>query len=506
VGYSSGIMDPASSLRGHAAKNPQKTALICGDSAATYQALDESSTLLAWWFLNRGLHPGDCVAIHWSNSIEAVQLLFALFKARLIAVTVNIRLKPAEIGFILDHSNARMCFSEPALAPTAGQAGAQCPIFTQLPPLGIGGVHSTMLPPVHTDQRAVILYTSGTTARPKGVVHTHRSLCNTAVAMAQIVASELLDFNEIGLCVLPVMHMAALSGVLASVYLGASIVLLPRFDPTAVLEAIERFKCTNLTCMPALWQFVVEEQARKPRRVSSLRTAVAAGDTVPVALQDRFKKLFGIPLLEGYGLTEAVPITCNPKTALRPGSIGVRMEGFEVRIVGVYDRDVPEGETGEIVVRSAANCIGYWDDPEATRSLMSDGWLHTGDLGCRDADGYYWFKGRSKEIIIRAGSNISPQEVEEALYQHLAVLEAGVVGAPDPVYGELVIAFVALREGQTADQEALRDFARQRLADYKVPERIIFLDQLPKGPTGKVQRRMLKEILSAKPDASGTRP
>src|SRR5262249_11684687 len=153
--------------------------------------------------------------------------------------------------------------------------------------------------------------------------------------------------------------------------------------------------------------------------------------------------------------------------------------------------DVPTGETGEIVVRSPANCIGYWNDAEATSALLRDGWLHTGDLGSRDADGYFWFTGRLKQIIIRAGSNISPQEVEEALYPHRAVFEAGVIGQPDAVYGEIVVAFVAMREGLSATEIELREFARLRLADYKVPERILFLPSLPKGLTGKVQRREL---------------
>lgn len=396
-----------------------------------------------------------------------------------------------------------MCFSEPALASWVEQAGAVCPILIALPPLEPADAHRAALAVVGPDQPAMILYTSGTTARPKGVVHTHRSLYQTAVT-ARALTSESLGADEVALCALPLMHAGALTALLQSILQGTVLVLLPRFDPAAVLDAVERFRCNSLTCMPALWLFIVEEQARKPRRTSSLWVAASGGDTVPLALQNRFQEIFGIPILEAYGMTEAVPITANPKSALRLGFLGVPVEGIEVRVVDLEGRNVHEGETGEIVVRGSSSCIGYWNDPKATRAALRDGWLYTGDLASRDADGYYWFKGRKKEIIIRAGSNISPQEVEEALYRHPSVLEAGVVGQPDPVYGEQVVAFVAVRSGQTVNEETLREFARQMLADYKVPERIVFLGELPKAPTGKVQRRALKEMLSAHPGARDT--
>ena len=231
---------------------------------------------------------------------------------------------------------------------------------------------------------------------------------------------------------------------------------------------------------------------RKPRDVSSLRTVLAAGDCVPVNLQERFSAIFGVPLQEAIGMTETFPIAINPKRAIRPGSLGIPSAGVEVRIVDAAGRDLTDGETGEMVVRCPANCIGYWNDPAATEALLRGGWLHSGDLGSRDSDGYLWFKGRKKQIIIRAGSNISPQEVEEVLDPHPAVFDVAVVGAPDPVYGELVMALVSLRKGAAPGEQELREYARRSLADYKVPERIYFLPQLPKGPTGKVDRSALK--------------
>src|SRR5262245_17261878 len=194
-------------------------------------------------------------------------------------------------------------------------------------------------------------------------------------------------------------------------------------------------------------------------------------------------------------MTECIPICrSNAEEGIRAGSIGRPVEGIEARAVDADGISVPENETGELAVRSPSSFVGYWENPEATAETLREGWLYTGDLVRRDSDGYFYFMGRKKEIIIRAGSNISPQEVEEALYQHPAVLHAGVIGNPHPVCGEQVVAFVCLREGQDVGEQQLIDFARTRLADYKTPERILFLPDLPKGPTDKVQRRALKDI------------
>jgi long-chain acyl-CoA synthetase len=424
--------------------------------------------------------------------MEAVQLLLAAFRAGLVAVPINLRLKVPEIAYIFEHSSALVCFSEPALAAIAEEArcGSCTEIVSHLPPL-------TTIPrplaEVDPAQPAVILYTSGTTARPKGVTHTHRSLLETTVLISTVVP---VGPDDTQLVMTPLMHASCLNvGLLTALYRGATEVLLRTFDPAVALDLIERFRCTHIWGLPAMLQFVVEEQARHPRDVSSLRAAGAGGDSVPAALQQRFHRVFPVQLREGLGLTESCLVAANPSSDIRMGSIGLAAPGVEIRLTDLQGHDVLPGETGEILVRSPANCVGYWNDPPATAGLFTDGWMHTGDLASCDEDGYYWFKGRLKQLIIRGGSNISPQEVEEALYQHPAVLEAGVIGAPDSVYGETVIAFISLRAGHQATPEDLQQFARQRLADYKVPERILYLDQLPKSPTGKVHRRALKEML-----------
>ena len=482
-------------LHSHAKRQPSKAAVRTADRGITYADLDSSVTCLARHLLDRGLRPGDRVAVHWSNSIETVQLLLAAFRAGLIAVPINLRLKSPEIAYIFEHSAARTCFSEPALVAVAeGSCSSGDPeIVTQFPTVMI---KPGPLPEVDPAQPAVILYTSGTTARPKGVTHTHRSL----LAITLLWASLPMGPGDSVLVMTPLAHVLGLTIVLTALHQGATAILLRTFDPAAALDLIDRFRCTNLGGVPAMISFVVEEQVRHPRDVSSIRHAGAGGDTVPAPLQRRFQNVFAIPLREGYGLTESGPVTFNPSADIRIGSIGSPAPGVEVRIIDRHGHDVPPGETGEILVRSLANCIGYWNDPAATKCLLDDGWLHTGDLGSRDEDGYYWFKGRLKQLIIRGGSNISPQEVEEALLQHPAVLEAGVVGAPHCVYGEVPVAGVALRAGHLVNEDQLRVHARKLLADYKVPQRVFLLPELPKGLTGKVDRRSLRDILIAQPD------
>jgi long-chain acyl-CoA synthetase len=271
------------------------------------------------------------------------------------------------------------------------------------------------------------------------------------------------------------------------------------FDAPLVLDLIERFQVTYAFAVPSMVQALIQEQARKPRQVCSLRTFIAAGDCVPISTQERFQSLFAIPAREGYGMTEIGPAIANPADAIRSGSLGKAIPGVEIRVVDAEGEDVSDDQIGELAVRSPARCAGYWADAAATREAVRDGWMYTGDLGRRDADGYLWFEGRKKEIIIRDGVNISPQEVEEAIYTHPAVLEVAVIGMPDPVgvHGERLLAFVSLKDGLVVEEQELRDHTRQQLADFKVPERFVFRRDLPKGITGKIQRRALKETLVA---------
>lgn len=483
-------------LRQAADRFSANIALVAGERSVTYRELDQAANGLACWFLAQGLCPGDRVAIHWTNSIETVELLLACVHAGLVAVPINTRLKPPEVGYILDRTRPRLCFSQPELASIAGEARGLCPwlppILTDLP----GPLSNGELPAPSPDAPALILYTSGTTARPKGVIHTH----TTVLASARIMWDTGVDDTAVLVVAVPLMHASGLTGLaLPSLMVGATLVLIPKFDPGAVLDAVQRHRCTFGFGLPAMMQFLAAEQQQRPRDVASLRTWVAGGDSVPVSLQERFLEVFGIPLQEGYAMTESLAITWNRRDAIRSGSLGRPALGVELQARGMDGSVLPYGQVGELAVRSAANFVGYWNDPKATAASLQDGWLLTGDLGRIDAEGYLWFAGRSKTVIIRGGSNIAPQEVEEVLYQHPAVLEVGVIGLPDVTYGESVVACAVLRDGQCVREEELREFTRRRLADYKVPERIVFLSAIPKGSTGKVQRDALKQMVLSGP-------
>jgi long-chain acyl-CoA synthetase len=305
-----------------------------------------------------------------------------------------------------------------------------------------------------------------------------------------------MDEADVLLAVTQMVHIAALGCVLLpGLRCGCTVILLPAFDAAQALELIERWRCTALLVLPAMLRFMVDEQANRSRDVGSMRLCLAGGDTVSVMLQELFKKYFGFRVRELFGMTETVTVTCIREGAPRPGSMGCALDLVDTRVADPSGHVLGDGQIGELQVQSPANCVGYWDNREATDGAFVGGWFRTGDLVRRDADGFYWFEGRVKQMIVRGGSNISPQEVEEPLYHHPAVLESAVIGMPDPVHGEKVIGFVALRDGLTATEAELRDFVRARIADYKVPERILFLPSLPKGLTGKVQRRDLKDMM-----------
>jgi long-chain acyl-CoA synthetase len=479
-------------LAQHARVRPDATALFCGDRTLSYAELDATTDRLAAWFLSEGLRPGDRVAIQWPNAIEVVQVYFASFKAGLIAVPINLRLKPSEIAWIVNDAAPSLCFAPPPLAEVVRQTNVR--VLSGLPDLNTDS--PAELPALSSDTPGIILYTSGSTGRPKGAVLTQRALMATAELCIQAFVDAFGDSSRPrGLAMTPLMHASGLYTLLSTLRIGESCALLATFDPGAALDALEHRRCTLTLTLPAMMQFMLEEQVRRPRNLSALRAIFAGGDSVPVALQQRVGDVIGVKIVEGLAQTETGPTIVNPLNCPKPGALGRAYRDVELRIVNGTGQPVPEGEPGELLVRSPAACSAYWNNPQATAEAFRDGWFHTGDLVSRDAEGYYWFRGRVKEIIIRGGSNISPQEVEEALYTHPAILEAAVVGLPHQVWGEIVVAGVVFRQGASATEEDIRQHARQLLADYKVPERVHAFAALEKGPTGKVLRRAVRDTL-----------
>ncbi len=504
-------MPLADAVRTAATQHPTRTALIVERDLWSFSEFDALTDRIAARLMILGVAPGDRVALHFTNGFEIAAAYYACFKAGAVAVPLNTRMKGAELAYVLNHSGARLYLGQANLYAELHDArgslehlgdvfltgdGSPFPAvraFTEfIEPHGPLDTAEGRWPVIDEDAPAVIMYTSGTTARPKGVTHTHRTLTQLAVAGIEVAD---VQPNDISGIVLPACHIFGLSVLVSTIIAGNTVVMIPRFELPFVLEQLQRHGVTIFGALPVMLNAMLHTPNAGSYDLSRLRACFAGGDAVPTEVHRRFKETFGVDVTEACGMTEVQPYAVNPLYGRgRVGSIGLAAPQTTLRLVDPFDRDVEPGEAGEVLVRSGATMVGYWDDPVNTAATITDGWLRTGDLARRDEDGYYWFVGRTKEIIIRAGSNISPLEVEVALYQHPAVREVGVVGVPNPELGEVVRAFVALRTGAAATAEELRAFVGERLAAYKVPESITFLPDLPKGLTGKVQRKALKEM------------
>jgi acyl-CoA synthetase (AMP-forming)/AMP-acid ligase II len=491
-----------------AARNPDGLALRFHDRDVSYTDLADTAERIASGLVRTGLERGDRVAMLMPNCIETVQLYFGCFTAGLLAVPLNHRYLAPEAEFALRQSRSTAFIVHAELLDTVrdlpygelgldrrfivgdvGDDAAWAPFERLLEP-------AQASPVAEGSDDGVMIYTSGTTGNPKGVVWTQDALAH----LAQLIA-DLFDFDAstVQLLATPITHIGGLSHCLTALSAGATNVIIESTDPAIVLPAIERFRVNGLLLLPTGLDEFVEADEHHRHDLSSLRWCASGGDKVPLELHRRFEEILGWQVTEGIGMTECSHYASNPPFAdKRIGSVGIPTEGREVCILDHRGEQVAVGKTGEIAIRSRARMDRYWDNPNATTDAVRDGWLHTGDLGRIDADGYLWFMGRRKELIIRAGSNISPQEVEEIFYQHPAVHLACVVGCPDPHLGERVEAYVAMvGDAQPVPTgEDLRDFVAARLAAYKVPEQVFVLDEMPRNPTGKVDRHRLEQQIA----------
>lgn len=494
-------------LRNSRIQSPGKVAIIFGEQSWTYAEFDDLTGNIARNLLAAGLQPGDRIALHLLNGPEFAFACIGCLKAGCLAVPINTRLKGREIDYVLRHSGSACYVGQPELYSEV--AGA-CPAVSAIELLYITGeplggrirafddllrpaVAPVSLPRIAPDRLAAIIYTSGTTAHPKGVMHSHRSLTQTARTMRHMG----LDQDQVVLIMTSMAHMAGFAMLFLSALVNSATIVIARpFDFSASLEAFARWRVTYTGGFPVILQGLLAAQTINPHDVSSGRFYSCGGDCVSPALQRAFQAEFE-PICESYGATEVAPACWNRPSHVRVGSLGTPGEEVVIRLLDSRKRDVEPGGLGEICVQAKHLMTGYWQDPDATAAALQDGWFHTGDLARCDADGYYWFAGRKKEIIIRGGSNISPQEVEAVLYEHPAVAEAAVVGRPDAVWGEVVVGHIVLRQGHMLNEPDLIAFARERIADYKTPEAIVFHSELPKGATGKIQRRALREMEQA---------
>jgi len=487
---------------------PHTCALCFGTRKWTYAGLDQETNRIAAALAAAGVRAGDRVAFFLTNCPELVLGYFACFKIGAVTVPLNYRYRQDEAEYAIKHSGAAALLVHAALVREVAAlpldrlgvrrrylaGGEEIPSgFVPFGDLSAHPADNVPEPTFDEHQPAAILYTSGTTARPKGVTYTHGSLWHNC--LNQCITFEFRP-SDVHLVSTAACHAAAFTGqLLPNVYARGTSVLSHLPTPDQVVEAIETHGVTRVQMLPATLEDLVEYlEGRGPANLRTWQVCTAGGDVVPLELHERFRRITGFDITELCGMTEALSYVTNPPFGpKRLGSIGKPAAHTKMRLVDEHDQDVPVGQMGEILVQTLAMMVGYWNDPEATAATLRDGWLYTGDLGRLDEDGYYWFVGRIKEIIIRGGSNISPLEVEEVIDEHPAVHLSCVVGVPDRRLGETVAAYVALRSdvSDRPTAEELRRFVAARIAAYKVPERITIMDELPLNSTGKVDRKKL---------------
>ena len=487
---------------------PAEVAVRLGDLELTYAALDDRSARLAAVLRERGLRQGDRVGVMLPNVLEFPISYYGVLRAGGVVVPMNVLLKRREIAFYLEDSGAKLLlawhgFGEEARAGAA-EAGAE---LIEVEPESFAALLDDRDPDpevVETEEgdTAVILYTSGTTGKPKGAELTHSNLsCNAEIASQTTCA---IEAGDIALGALPLFHSFGQTvSMNASLRVGATLTLLPKFDPGEALEIMRRDGVTHFYGVPTMYGALLHHPGREDFDTSSLRICITGGASMPVEVLRGFEEAFECELLEGYGLSETSPVASSnhPGRPRKPGSIGTPLRDVEMKVVDEDDAEVPLGEVGEIVVRGHNVMKGYWEKPEATEEAMRGGWFHTGDMARIDEDGYFFIVDRKKDMIIRGGYNVYPREVEEILYEHPKIREAAVLGAPHDQWGEEICAAVVLHEGEELAPEEVSDYVKERIAAYKYPRQVWFIDDLPKGPTGKILKREIQVPSPAEPGA-----
>jgi long-chain acyl-CoA synthetase len=522
-------------------------AILTDAKTWTYAELNDASDGIAAGLAARGIAPGDRVGLYCPNGTDFVCCYLGILKAGASAVPINLLLPPTAIAFALNDAGATaLCFhvvfaeqSAAALAeapgvklrigigpiardarvgdenhpiesqPTDGRPLTRAPtdpspkpgsnidclledLITpdpQQPPALVLEIDPVKSP-------AVILYTSGTTGRPKGAVLTHANLAANATAVAQALGVRSGVVGDRFLVVLPMFHaFAATVGILTPLLAGAALIPVPRFDPALITEAIGTHRASIFLGVPSLYAVLLRLDAEQIARWRSVRLCISGGAAMPEAVMQAFEARFSVPILEGDGPTECGPVTCvNPPDGPRkPRSVGPPIPGVEMRIADPTGNELPDGEHGEVCVRGPSVMRGYWQLPQETQASFHGDWFRTGDLGWRDADGWFYLVDRIKDLIISNGMNVYPRMIEEVLVRHPDVAEAAVVGEPHPLHGEIPVAYItAASDGTELNTSALRDWCRPQLGRHELPRRIERVDSLPKNAAGKILKRELR--------------
>jgi long-chain acyl-CoA synthetase len=524
-------------FRATAERRPDGVAMHYFDNPIAYRELDELSDALAAGLADRGLEPGDRVALYLQNVPQFVMAMLAAWKAGAIVVTINPMLKSRELTTLLTDSRARALVALESLWHEVGKGvvpGTDVDIVvttSELDFLGDGDVPALLgaakrdrdpetldvaeLIEAHRGRRppepslsardvAFLTYTSGTTGPPKGAMNTHGNLAFNSQSYRDWIG---LTEDDVVYGVAPLFHITGLVGHIGVALLtGMPLVLSYRFDPDVALELIERHKVTFTVGSITVFIAMMNAPTASQRDVSSFKKIVSGGAPIAPPTVEAFERQFGAYIHNIYGLTETTsPSHCVPFGVRAPVdetsgalSVGVPIFNTVVRIVGENDEELPPGEVGEIVTEGPQVVPGYWNKPEETENAIPGGRLHTGDVGLMDENGWFYIVDRKKDQINAAGYKVWPREVEDVLYGHEAVREVAVIGVPDAYRGETVKAFVSLKPGTEVDADTLIAFCKERMAAYKYPRQIEFIDELPKTASGKVLRRELREQEAAK--------
>ena len=494
-------------LEHHASRTPSKPLAVFGDDNVTYQGMRDWATALAAGLQARGVGAGDVVGLLSYNSIEFLATIFATNYLGAIAMPINWRLAAEELRFILDHSEARALVCDDALIDLANEATNRLngdlvracistETFAGWERFSDLSAESARLvrAPVQADDIHRLMYTSGTTGRPTGVMITHANLAWKNYA-------HITEFGftgaDVGLACGPLYHVGALDLTTTSlIAAGATTIIHRVFEAPDVVDEIERSRVTTVWLAPAMINAIMALPDIEQRDLSSVRLVINGGEKMPIPLIERLQRTFPSAwCADAYGLTETVSgdtFLDRDNTVSKLGSVGRPCQYLELDIWDEQGASLPPGERGEVVLRGPKVFKGYWRDADATSAAFAGGWFHTGDIGVKDDDGYLYIVDRLKDMIVSGGENIASSEVERVLYEHESVVEAAVVGRPDDRWGEVPVAFVVLSSAGTTTPEELIEHCRRQLARFKIPTQVTFIDALPRNPSGKVLKRELR--------------
>jgi len=489
----------ASILTESAERTPDSPAIRLGEAELGYAGLDDRSARLAALLRETGVEPGDRVGVMLPNVPEFPIAYYGVLRAGGVVVPMNVLLKQREIAFYLEDSGAKLLLAWHGFADEAREGAAEAGAeLVEVEPAAFAKALAELEPTpglagTVEEDTAVILYTSGTTGKPKGAELTHLNLSRNAEISSRTTCE--VAEGDVVLGALPLFHSFGQTvGMNASLRVGACLTLVPRFDPGEALATMQRDGVTHFYGVPTMFGALLHHPERESFDTSSLHNCITGGASMPVEVLRGFEEAFGAVVLEGYGLSETSPVACSnhPDRERKPGSIGAPIEGVEMQVVDEDDNPVARGEVGEIVIRGHNIMKGYWRRPDATAEAMRGGWFHSGDMARTDEDGYFYIVDRKKDLIIRGGYNVYPREVEEVLYEHPKIREAAVVGVPHDEWGEEIGAAVVLHDGEELAREEVSSYVKERIAAYKYPRVVWFIDDLPKGPTGKILKREIE--------------